>query len=65
MPSVPMTLPATAYCLNLVLADLNREFLKGVAPAAGLKGEIESAFRHYKDAIKNSGMNFVVPANMR
>lgn len=56
---------ATAYCLNLVLADLNREFLKGAALPPGLKGEIESAFRHYKDAIKNSGMNFVVPANMR
>ncbi len=56
---------ATAYCLNLVLADLNREYLKGAALPPGLKGEIESAFRHYKDAIKNSGMNFVVPANMR
>jgi hypothetical protein len=56
---------ATAYCLNLVLADLNREFLKGAALPPGLKGEIESAFRHYKDAIKNSGMNFVVPVNMR
>ncbi len=56
---------ATAYCLNLVLADLNKEYLKGAALPPGLKGEIESAFRHYKEAIKNSGMNFVVPANMR
>ncbi|NLT22750.1 MAG: hypothetical protein GXX82_06860 [Syntrophorhabdus sp.] len=56
---------ATAYCLNLVLADLNKEYLKGAALPPGLKGEIESAFRHYKDAIKNSGMNFVVPTNMR
>jgi hypothetical protein len=56
---------ATAYCLNLVLADLNKDYLKGAALPPGLKGEIESAFRHYKDVIKNSGMSFVVPANMR
>lgn len=56
---------ATAYCLNLVLTGLNKEFLRGAALPPGLKGEIESAFRHYKEAIRNSGLPSVVPANMR
>jgi len=56
---------ATAYCLNLVLAELNKEYLRGATLPPGLKGEIEAAFRHYKEAIKNAGLNFVVPANMR
>ncbi len=56
---------AAADCINLVLTTLNKEFLKGAALPPGLKGEIESAFRHYKEMIKNSGLQSVVPANMR
>jgi len=56
---------ATAYCLNLVLTSLNKEYLKGAALPPGLKGEIESAFRNYKEVVKSSGLQSVVPANMR
>jgi len=56
---------AAADCINLVLTTLNKEFLKGAALPPGLKGEIESAFRHYKETIKDSGLQSVVPANMR
>ncbi|MBP1749658.1 MAG: hypothetical protein H6Q52_2197 [Deltaproteobacteria bacterium] len=56
---------ATANCLNVVLANLNKDFLKGAALPPGLKGEIETAFRNYKEVITNSGLRSVVPANMR
>lgn len=56
---------AAADCINLVLTTLNKEFLKGAALPPGLKGEIESAFRHYKETIKETGLQSVVPASMR
>ncbi len=55
----------TASCLNIVLTSLNKDFLKGAALPPGLKGEIETAFRNYKDVIKNSGLQSIVPVNMR
>jgi hypothetical protein len=55
----------TAMCLSVMLTKLHKEYLKGAAFPPGLKGEIESAFRYYKDDIKNSGMQSIVPSNMR
>lgn len=56
---------ATANCLNIVLANLNKDYLKGAALPPGLKGEIETTFRNYKEIIKNAGLPSIVPANMR
>jgi len=56
---------AIAQCLNLVLMSLNEEFFKGAALPPGLKGEIESAFRHYKEVLKDCGLHSVVPASVR
>lgn len=56
---------ASANCLNAVLKNLNTDFLKGAAMPPGLKGEIETAFRNYKDLIRDSGLDSIVPANTR
>jgi len=56
---------AISECINLTLSNLQKDFLKGKALPPGLKGEIESAFRHYKEMIKNSGLQSVVPPNMK
>ncbi len=54
-----------AHCLNVVLAKLNTDFLKGAALPPGLKGEIETSFRDYKEIIRVAGLGSIVPANMR
>lgn len=54
-----------AECLNTTLLNMQKDFLKGKALPPGMKGEIESAFRYYKEMIKNTGLQSVVPPNMR
>jgi hypothetical protein len=54
-----------ADCLNLALLHLQRELPKQVALPQELKGEIESSFEDYQDAVKGSGLQSVVPATLR
>lgn len=54
-----------AECLNATLLSIQKDFLKGKALPPGMKGEIESAFRYHKEMLKNTGLQSVVPPNMR
>ncbi|HOW55051.1 MAG TPA: hypothetical protein PLR60_10400 [Syntrophorhabdaceae bacterium] len=56
---------AMAECLNMTLSNIQKDHLKGKALPPGMKGEIESAFRYHKEMIKNTGLQSVVPPNMR
>lgn len=54
-----------AACCNAVLERLNSDILKGAALPPGLKAEIESAFKRYRDIIKDAGLASIVPVSMK